>query len=220
VGKQGSRTDLNGFRERAKLARSYGDLYDDAESLEVLAKYPRFARSVYDRTRPAPPQLELELRPWQNRLVTLLDEAVLKRRIIWVWSAASNLGKSTMKEYFYTRKKLLVINATTLDNIMYAYDEHEIIWWDVARSTPLNASFSSILETLSDGGIVPSNKYECSNKYVKAHIVVSSNRAPIFTRLPDRIVEVHIPEPEVPLVAYDPINNAPVGGWQDAEQID
>jgi len=215
VAKQGSRTDLNGFKRRVEGYRRFNDIYDDPESLEVVAKYPRFARQLYNRTRPPPPQLELELRPWQNRLVELLDGSPVKRRIIWVWSLASSTGKSTMLDYMISRKEVLVVQSSNINDVMYAYDEHDIIWYNVPRSTPLDAKFSSMLETLSDGGMIPSNKYESCNKRVNAHIVVTCNRAPIKDRLPDRIEEIHIEEPEIPLVPYDPTNNCPEGGWRD-----
>lgn len=131
----------------------------------------------------------IRLETWQREILDFLKGEPTPRRIIWIWSIQSSTGKTTFKKYVQaTYPKTFLLGAMNLKDTMYSYTDQNIIWFDVPRQAPLDAEFTSQLETLSDGGIVNSTKYKTKNKIVSAHIVVTTNRPPPIDRLPNRII--------------------------------
>jgi len=111
------------------------------------------------------------------------------RRIIWIWSLESSMGKTTFKKYvqFHLQQDFL-LGSMKINDTMYAYESQKVIWFDILDNILLDAELTSQLETLSDGGVVGSSKYKSSNKIVDAHIVVTTNRPPPDDKLPNRII--------------------------------
>jgi len=78
-----------------------------------------------------------------------------------------------------------------LADILYAYDNNQIIWFDMTRAQAGFESYST-LETLSNIGFKLSTKYQTTKKFVKAHIIVTSNIPPDETKLPERFHIVNV----------------------------
>lgn len=169
-----------------------------ASTLDIVRKVPTALRQLQNISRLRslldaeilPSKPILELRPWQVSCLEWLNGPVIPRRIGWVWSCTSSTGKSTFGRLVsLTLPSLLISGATKMCDLIFAYRPGvtKVIIFDMSRSEPLDALFSSILETLSNGGQVLSTKYEPCVKCVDAHILVLCNRAPIWDRLPNRI---------------------------------
>jgi len=132
---------------------------------------------------------EIQLENWQKEVLLMVKGEVIPRRIIWIWSLDSQMGKTTFKKYVqHEFKEEFLLGSMNIRDTMYAYDAHRVIWFDIPRQQPLDADLTSQLETLSDGGIVNSSKYASQNKIVDAHIVVTTNRPPPEDKLPNRII--------------------------------
>lgn len=135
-------------------------------------------------------QPDIELKDWQKEVITLLKEDVKKRRVIWIWSEGSGTGKSTLLDYIAFDKKVLSVSTTDLNQIVYLYNFHDIIWFDIPRNA-LTDNFYYAIESLSNNPcILYHTKYRGGEKVVKAHIVVSCNYEPPHHKIPNRIVEV------------------------------
>lgn len=194
VGVRGSRNDIKSFRKAVDELpndKYFDDLHDNEEIAPVMAKYDRYARAYYNHKRNKLEPKEMELYPWQRDLMEYLEGEWETRNIYWVWSEASETGKSTMMQYVAERMRTLIANSSNINDVMYAYDEHRVIWIDIPRQQPLDAKMTSMLEALSNGGQLPSNKYASGMKRVRAHIVVSCNRMPPHDKLPKRLIEIH-----------------------------
>lgn len=191
---QGKRTDLETIRDLVKQGMAWVDIIDFVPQAMRYHKEIKMYRLALEEKKE--PEIEnLELRPWQQELFELLLGPVQTRRIFWIWSAHSGVGKTTtMRVYGDMYHGTILIGNRKMADLMHAYDvlTHRVIWFDLARSDPLDAEMTSILETLSNGGYVFSGKYESCQKRVKAHIVVTTNRPPPHDRLPQRIVEYRI----------------------------
>lgn len=137
---------------------------------------------------------EIELFPWQQEVLQILEGPVIHRKIYWIWSYNPEAGKTTFSHYVAAHFGLDVFLKGTFEfkELLYLYQKHKIIWFNIPRETPVDARLSSILEDLSDGGIHNSTKYEPVVKYIKAHIVVTCNRPPPNNRLPNRCVEFNV----------------------------
>lgn len=193
VGVRGSRNDIKSFRQAVDNLpkdKYYDDLHEVEEIAPVMAKYDRYAREYYRYKRSKQEPRDMELYPWQRDLMEYLVGDWETRNIYWVWSHESETGKSTMMQYVAERLRTLIANSSNINDIMHAYDEHKVIWIDIPRQQPLDAKMTSLLETLSNGGLLPSNKYNSCMKRVQAHIVVSCNRSPPEDKLPKRLIEI------------------------------
>lgn len=194
VSRQGKRTDLEVIRDLVKEGMQWVDIIDFVPQAMRYAKEIRAYRLALEEKK----DVEIEpvvLRDWQQELFSLLLGPVKTRRIFWVWSEHSAVGKTTTMRVFGDTYRSTVLSGTRrLNDLMHAYDvlTHRVIWFDLSRSDPIDAEMTTILEQLSNGGYVFSGKYESSQKRVKAHIVVTCNRPPPHDRLPERCVEYRI----------------------------
>lgn len=196
VSKQGKRSDIETIRDLVKEGMEWVDIIDFVPQAMRMSKEIKSYRLALEEKKDV--EIErLELRPWQHELFELLRGQVQTRRIFWIWSAHSGVGKTTTLRVFGDMyRSTVLMGSRKMADLMCAYDQtkHRVIWFDLARSDPLDAEMTSILETLSNGGMVFSGKYESTMKRVTAHIVVTTNRPPPNDRLPKRIVEYKINE--------------------------
>lgn len=198
--KQGKRNDLVRFAENVRRTRKFIDLYKDDENHPVLAKYPQFAQAMYNIKRIEDmPTVDFEtMYDWEIKMLALLKERPKQRRIFWIWSEESGTGKSSFGQYVMGREDVLLADGTYKD-IIYAYQDQSIIWFDIPRGDSLDPLLMSTLERLSNLGWHMSTKYQSANKYVNAHIVCTSNRPPPVDMLPERFVSIVASKKRAPL---------------------
>jgi len=185
----GKRIDLVQARSKILEKRKRDDLYQDPDLDQIMTKYPKWAERVLD-TKPIQHTIDIELRPWQQEVVTLLDLPPKHRRIIWIWSNESGTGKTTFCDYCSTKYDVLPADGK-LPDLLYAYDNNQIIWFDFSRAQQGYESYH-ILEKLSNHSFHLSTKYEPRKKWIQAHIVVTSNHPPAEEKLPQRFHIIHI----------------------------
>lgn len=184
----GAREDLNVARDLINQHTSWSAVVRDTSLTNVMARHMNWCQEVYN-ARVIPAQLpNIELRNWQKRVIDMLSEDPVKRRIIWIWSSVSGVGKTTF--FDYCRFNFKSLRATNLLNTLYLYEDHRVIWFDRARAEKSDSDFLIMLEHLSDLTVHVSTKYKPVEKFVNAHIVVTSNMPPPMTNLPVRIINV------------------------------
>lgn len=187
---QGARGDLEALKVSIKRGADDAELCE--EHFPVFIKYAKMIPVVRQLLLPAAePTITLELRTWQTWVLEMLESPIVRRKIIWIWSYESGTGKSTFHDYVKEQYgKQMMNGCQRMIDTLYMYNKQKCIWFDTARASPHDAEFLSQIENLSNGGYHNSTKYECIEKLVTAHIVVSSNRPPPHDKLPSRIVEV------------------------------
>lgn len=216
---QGKRTDLELIRDLVKQGMAWVDIIDFVPQAMRYAKEIKAYRLALEEKKEVEVE-NIELRPWQLELFGLLQGPVQTRRIFWIWSAHSGVGKTTTLRVFGDMyRSTVLMGSRKMADLMHAYDvlTHRVIWFDLARSDPLDAEMTSILETLSNGGYVFSGKYESCQKRVKAHVVVTTNRPPPHDRLPQRIVEYRINQHGMRV--FDEVADVNVNGWLNPDFI-
>lgn len=190
----GKRSDLEIIRDLVKEGKAWVAIVDHVPSALRYFKEVRAYRAALLDAQDVTVE-EVCLRSWQREIFGLLDGPVQTRRIFWIWSPLSGVGKSTtMRVYSDMHKNTVLVGCRKLSDLMHAYDgaTHRVIWYDLARSDPLDAEMTSVLETLSNGGMIFSGKYESCQKRVRCHIVVTTNRPPPDDRLPLRCVSYRL----------------------------
>lgn len=217
---QGKRNDLELIRDLVKQNLSWVQIIDQVPGAIRYFKEIKMYRHALSELVPKPLP-NIELRPWQVELWNLLDGPVEMRRIFWIWSPFSAVGKTTTMQGYMASRPSTVLSATmSLVNLMHAFEEAtmRVIWFDLSRSDPIDATATDILEKLSNGGYVFSGKYESMQKYVSAHIVVTCNRPPPEDRLPQRCreyrIDAHGSRVEQMIAMQDLLgNDVPIGNW-------
>lgn len=191
----GERTDLVDAKRSIQSHKRWRDVVNDDELVSVVSKYGRWAEMVFNNRREDPAPCDIILRPWQEEVLGKLRDAPKEREIIWIWSDASTTGKTTFLRHVGSMMDVLP-GVWTVGDLIYAYDGHDVIHFNIPRHEEVNETQWKVLETLSDQGKVFSKKYMSCVKTVKSHIVVTTNQSPATARLklPNRIYEVHVPE--------------------------
>jgi len=195
--KQGERHDLIRAHGTILGKRKFEDVFMDLNLVQVASKYPRWCEAVYN----CKPQVEIpeitddQLRPWQKEVLQLLDLPIRARRIIWIWSHESDTGKSTFGKYLATKKD--VIYHSKKQDLLYAFDNNEVIWFDLPREMQDDPNFSlkfmyNLIESLSNQQRHLVGKFHSRMKLIRAHIIVTSNEPPPLDKLPKRIIEFEI----------------------------
>jgi len=190
----GKRTDIETIRDLVREGKTWLQICDAVPSALRYRREIDSYRAALEETKEQPIE-EIVLRPWQEELLSTLRGPVKKRQILWVWSPYSGVGKTTTMHYFAAKNPgSVLVGDKNLSNLMCAYNKHRVIWFDFSRSDPLDASATTVLEQLSNGGPLFAGKYMSSQKWVSAHVVVTCNRGPPEERLPNRCVEYCIDE--------------------------
>ena len=172
---EGQRTDLTRLIEVLDNSDRWVDVIRNKDVALELAKYQKYAETYFYAKKP--PELDLVLRPWQN---DLLEEVLLPaddRKIIWYFDPLGGLGKSTMAKYLCGNHDAIMVGGTKKD-ILYAYDNQEIVLFDLSRTAEGRVSYSA-MEDIKNG-LFFSSKY--TSKMVvrnnNAHVIVFANWLP------------------------------------------
>lgn len=132
----------------------------------------------------APDYTAITLRPKQQEVYNLIQDTPKSRQIIWVTGTYGS-GKTTLYNYIEKNYQYGVFNAgqsTSLDNIVYTYNEEGAIIWDLPRTFDFNQDgerICNVIEKFSDfGTTLVSKKYNGKKTQVLGHVVVFSNHEP------------------------------------------
>lgn len=186
---QGKRTDLEVIRDLVKQGMSEVEIIDQVAGALRYLREIRSYRALLEEKKERKME-EIVLRPWQKRLYVSLANLVKNRRIYWIWSEFSEVGKTTTMNYIAAKRLLTILPLNAkLNDVLYAYNNERILWFNLPRAEMITTDVLSVLETLSDGGLVFSGKYDSRSKWVQSHIVVTANTGPPFESLPRRLEE-------------------------------
>lgn len=198
--KEGIYHEYGHFREQEKGARN--DLKTITTSIKekgykrTIEEHPeaylRFGKKLKELDEmlhpPKVPEVQIELRKWQQDIIAWLETPIKEREIVWIWSNSSGKGKSTFCKYICSKYDVL-LGSMEMKRTLYAYDRQNVIWFDIPRQRPLDAEFTSQLEALANQTIHLSEMFQPVQKYVNAKIIVTCNRPPPHDKLPGRLCE-------------------------------
>lgn len=192
---QGHRTD---FEHAAYMLKSGSDVRSIVEESPGMMRYMHMmdayvATLPYDRIDPL---ADKTLYGYQQRVMDLLAEPRVPRRILWVWSSDSSAGygagKTSLAEHIMCVMPTLAGVADDAAATAYALGRQHVC---VLFALPRDYLFVDCgvltrqLETYSDGGTVLSRKYQSCVKTFYGHVVVLCNHQPLV-RLADRILSI------------------------------
>lgn len=157
----------------------------------IVPRY-KWAREYFTASKPQVEPPEIDLQPWQHEVIQILKDGPIHRQILWIWSEASQVGKTTLLNYLRKEFSVLPV-AGGLKDIWYAVanERPDILHLNLAREAKIE-DWAVILEHLSDHGVKLSTKYETQSIHWAGHLVVTSNLPPnmLDLLLPGRVVAV------------------------------
>lgn len=169
-----------------------------------VAKYPAFVDYVIGNAmvdtllHPA-----IELRPWQEHLLTLLRGPRQHRKIYWVWSESSDIGKTTFSQWLHAEFKhdFRALPSLRWADIIDALKSEapKIVYLNIPRCQVSDEKdyVFNVLEKLSDGWIQTGPKYQGGTVDLRqAHVFVTSNAPPPVDKLPSRLISCCV-DPDV-----------------------
>lgn len=103
------------------------------------------------------------LRPWQERLLRVVEYLKSDRKIIWVYDKVGNHGKSYFSFYLqYLHQAFRVPGVVMGKDFAFSYNYQKIVVFDIDRDSQNTVNYR-LLENLKDGAIW-SPKYESQVK--------------------------------------------------------
>lgn len=175
---QGKRTDLD------SLTDTVTDHKDPASFLAAISAadpgtYIKYFKGLKDWANapgrfPVSP-LELNLRPWQNKVLAALIPS--DRTIHWVYDPTGGSGKSTLCRYLESRGAIQLKGKVA--DMAYAYTNQPIVLFDLTRTmTDHMDHLYDFAESLKNGFIF-STKYESVGKrFTPPHVIFFANSLP------------------------------------------
>lgn len=197
TGGQGARSDLSVVADMIKSGKKLRDIARDETSTYI--KYYKGIERALSVLEPELklPNPEIKLYDWEIDIVNKIKRFKAfenRRRIIWVWSLKSKMGKTTFLKYlqFTFGLETVATGDFNLSEYLYLYQGEKITVFNIPRDYPMNDTYWAVLEKLSDGGVMLSRKYEPKKKYIDTQVIVFANMPPDHTRLPERFLEINL----------------------------
>lgn len=173
----GKRNDIAEF-QKAMKARVMTESEIIENYPEILAKYPRFVKTLKDHYAEASITTPtFTPRPgWQSQLHTNLLAHADPRKITWYVDPVGGAGKSTFARE-WNGKESFIITGGRHQDIYYAYNRQPVVFFDLARVAREKVPYE-VMENFKNGGFL-STKYE--SRWIKfdvPHVVVFANFRP------------------------------------------
>lgn len=119
------------------------------------------------------------LRPWQQKIVDIIEKPADSRTINWIWESKGNIGKSELMNYLCIKHNAIELEGKKAD-MAFMYNGEPIVCFDIPRTAEDNNQESirhlyNFAEKLKNKRIV-STKYESRQKIFKQpHIIFFAN---------------------------------------------
>lgn len=199
-GAQGKRNDIEAVRDAAKAGASKRQLYD--EFPEIAAKYPRYLDTLLKFQLDDKTEKLVEIEPrskFQRMLLQYVELEANDRKLLWVYDAVGNTGKSYISKYLVHAKGAFYTNGGKGTDITYAYNGEKICIFDYVRDSKDYVNYG-VIEQIKNG-LLFSSKYESGMKtFDIPHVVVMANFLPDrykFSR--DRYDVIDVSKPDDPV---------------------
>lgn len=184
---QGKRNDLNEITDRLKNGETFKDLIYDEEINKInIAKYTKYIKEVINVVKDKTIRESLikdyegvEWQEWQQNILNIIDNKVDNRKIYWIKDTEGNKGKSYLSKYLQLSKDTYYITGGKQQDILYGYNDEEIIIYDLSRTYADN--MEHIYTTIENfkNGMYLSTKYETRQRIFKIpHIFIMANFEP------------------------------------------
>lgn len=171
---QGSRSDI----AAAVSALKEGGLKRVAEDCpEAYVKYYRGFQALQRELQVVRPEVFIP-RPWQQKVIDMIEQAADDRHIIFVVDTVGNQGKSRLAKHL-VRNYGAVMLSGRLQDMCFAYEEQPVVVFDISRSAADNVQHLFSMAEHLKNGLLFSSKYESRQRvFDPPHVIFFSNQPP------------------------------------------
>lgn len=174
---QGYRSDLHDLAGMVLGGASNREI-----ATELPATYLRYARGVEDLRSAIEPEPEAELdfepRPWQQHVLSRLEEEADDRSIIWVRDSKGGAGKSRLAKHLVLNHNAIPLSGQIKD-MAYLYSSQPIVIFDISRAQAEHSNhLYSMAESLKNGYITSTKYVPKLKRFKPPHVVFFSNSLP------------------------------------------
>lgn len=152
--------------------------WQEVLKIDGIEKHLNYAREVYNN-KPIPKMEDFKPRQWQKEIINIVNKMADSRTINWVYDKQGGKGKTYLSKYLVANRNAFYFSPSKGQDVLYAYNNQEIIIYDIPRCQDEEYINYGTIEKLKDG-LYFSGKYNSTQKYRKtnAHIIVFSNIEP------------------------------------------
>lgn len=153
------------------------------------------------------------LRPWQEKMLKVIEYCDSPRQIIWLIDPVGNNGKTFLSYYLQDMMQAMRVPNANSNDFAFAYDYQKIVVFDYTRESKDHINYD-LLEDLKNGSIW-SPKYQSAVKSWKFNVkvVCFANFPPKFEALSHdrwyvlelkdgKVRKTRIPQPQAPPTPY------------------
>jgi len=169
---------VNAIKNGASLRQIY------EEYPLVAAKHPGFIQKWFDFTisDSADILLEIDPKPWQRRVIKVVEGPVNSREIIWICDFVGGLGKSYLAKHLVDSYMAFYCNGGKGTDIVYGYQGNKVVVFDYVRDAKDYVNYG-VMEQIKNGCLY-STKYQSGMKrFNPPHIIVFANFMPDQTKM-------------------------------------
>lgn len=164
----------------------------------AFVKFHRGLHALEAALQSPPKDANFQPRPWQSRIIRLLEQPADDRTILWIYDAVGGMGKSRLARFLCAEKGAITLEGRVAD-MAFMYTNEPIVIFDISRS---QAEFTDHLYSFAEklkNGCVVSTKYESRSKHFDPpHVLFFSNSMPINGKWSaDRLQLIDLSNPHI-----------------------
>lgn len=187
----GARSDIEEAVQALNAGMTLTQLMIEPDFMQVVARHMQYFRSVWNTILSTRTMEELRqlysnaaFRPWQEELITYVNDPVHPRQVLWYVDETGNQGKSWMASYLSATAGAFVVTNGQVKDIAHAYNNEKIIIFDLSRSqTECVNHIYTLMECFKNGRLF-SSKYESTVKtFSPCHVIAFANFIPDHSKL-------------------------------------
>lgn len=187
---QGSRSDIDGIMTDIDAGMSYAEV--TRKHAKTACRIGQFIREqiqfrdsgaaiAASRAR----MQSLRLYPWQQELLTTVEQPAEERAIHWIWCSEGRSGKSTFATYLLTVKDACVLTGGKSQDLAFIFAQapKKIVVFDLSRTAaPAEEGekskldhLYSLAETLKNGRLTSTKYHSTTVAFEIPHVIFFAN---------------------------------------------
>jgi len=172
---QGSRSDLAAAVEALKE----GGMKRVAEDCPMAyVKYHKGFQALHRELQVVRPEVFVP-RPWQQKVIDMVEQPADDRSIVYVVDTVGNVGKSRLAKYLVRNHRAVMLEGRVQD-MAYAYEGEPIVVFDVSRTAAENVQHLYTMAEKLKNGMLFSSKYESRVRlFDPPHVIFFANVPPL-----------------------------------------
>lgn len=178
----GNRSDLIDLQQAAAAGATDRELYERFP--EAYARYPQFVqKALRFAAEDAAPKLKGFIpRPWQAKVIELVQSEPDPRQVFWFYDPVGGHGKSLLAKHLVQQYGAFYCRGGKSTDIAHVYSYQRIVIVDYVRESAEYVQYG-MLEQFKDGMIWSPKFDSCVKVCAVPHVIVFANFEPDMSKM-------------------------------------